>query len=591
MLNGIRSLMSQNNIDWFVVFSEDPHLSEYTGECDKYREVLSHFTGSAGVLVAGGDEAYLWTDSRYYIQAERELSGSGIELKKSGLSGVESWDDFLSEHVWDGQVIAFDYMTISYRDYKELRRKIPESVTITDGGALLAEAAGNMPKRNFCEIVAAPLKFTGRSAAEKLAALREHIEKSLARDKSYTYIISDLTSVMWLFNLRGSDIEYVPVAYSYAAVTAYSATLYASLKHMPQSVRSHLSDNGVLVKEYSLFYQELCDIATDVVIADPYANNCRIIADYDERGMFIPCNDPELIRKSVKSPSEIEGMKSAHIKDAVTMIRFIKKVKELAEKDNLGDEYTLGHMLDDMRLFGGCSSLSFDTICAYGKNAAIVHYSAKKDTAAKIAPKGFLLVDSGGQYRFEGTTDITRTIPLGDVTDEEKKIYTTVLQGNLRLMDMIFPEGCKGSLIDGAAEEPIWKIGEYCGHGIGHGVGSYLSVHESEARISRNSNEREVGFEPGVIVSDEPGIYLENRFGVRLENLLLTERADERRGYKMCRFTPLTLVPFDRDAIDFSLMSDKEKAVLSHYNSMIEDVIFPYLEDDEREWTAGYMKF
>ncbi len=588
MINELRELMAKENIDWFVVFTEDPHLSEYTGECDKYREALSGFTGSAGTLAVGESEAYLWTDSRYFVQAESELAGSGITLKKYGLPGVESFESFLADHIWDGQTVAFDHMTLSYSRYREIRNKLPRSVDIIDGRKLLREAV-SMPPRAFGRVESVPLTFSGRDISDKLSALCDKIEQDYIREDSYTYILSDLTSIMWLYNLRGCDIRYVPVAYSYALVTKYSATLFVSLSNLTDEAREMLTDNGVAVREYPEFIHELDEIATDRVIADPHNNNSRILARFDENHMLTECSDAQLITKPVKTAAETDGMINAHLKDAVIMIRFIKKVKEMAKDGCLPDEYELGKMLDDMRLAGGCSSFSFETICAYAHNSAIVHYTAGKDTAAKLSSRGFLLVDSGGQYRFEGTTDITRTISLGDVTDEEKKIYTTVLKGNLRLMNMTFPDGVKGSLLDAVAETPIWEIGEFCGHGIGHGVGAYLSVHESEAVISRRSGERDASFVPGVIVSDEPGIYLEGRFGVRLENLLLTERAEDAHGYKMCRFTPLSLVPFDTESIDLSALSDEELEILSHYNSLIEEKVFPLLDENEREWAKSYM--
>lgn len=591
MIDRLRELMKRENIDWFVVFSEDPHLSEYTGECDKYRSALSHFTGSAGVLVVGEAEAYMWTDSRYFVQAEKELTGSGIKLVKFGLPNVKNWDRYLAGHVWDGQVIAFDHTTLSYNKYRELRDMLPGSVIIADGAKVLKECVEDLPKRTFGAVEAVPESFSGISLSRKLSALRSTLEEKYAGEESYTYILSDLTSVMWLFNLRGCDIAHVPVAYSYALITKYTVTIFISRKNLTEDAAKSLEEAGVTIKEYSQFYKQLDEIATDIVISDPYTNNCRILLGFDDKGILTECKDVDLIRKHIKNRAEIQGMRNAHLKDAVTMIRFIKKVKDMAINDKLPDEYELGQALDEMRRANGSLQPSFQTICAYGSNSAIVHYTATKETASSVEPRGFLLVDSGGQYRFEGTTDITRTIPLGEITAEEKKIYTLVLKGNLRLMDMIFPEGYKGALLDAAAETPLWENGYFCGHGIGHGVGAYLSVHESEARISRNSSDREAPFVPGVIVSDEPGVYLEGRFGVRLENLLLTVKADEACGYRMCRFEPLTLVPFDKDAIDTKLLSGEEREILSRYNKMIEEKVFPLLEEDERTWASEYMKF
>ena len=575
--------MSNNDIDWFIVFSQDPHLSEYTGACDKYREAVSGFTGSAGTFVAGHEDSLLWTDSRYYIQAESELKGTGTILMKQGLSDVPGIEEYLCTHIWDGQTLAFDFMSVSYERYKQIRKKLPESVGIVDGLPVLKEAV-SLPARSFAQVDEMPVGAAGKSTADKLSDVRDIIRKTYVTEESYTYIISDLCSIMWLFNLRGEDIAHVPVAYSYALITQYCATLYISRRSLSEEAQLMLDGSGVTVKEYLRFYADLSDIATDIILADPSHNNCRILKGFDEAGSLENCSDPKIIKKAVKNRAEREGMRTSHLKDAVTMIRFIKHVKELAAKDELPDEFELGRRLDEMRLAGGCRDVSFDTICAYGINSAIVHYTAKKDTAAKPKPEGFLLIDSGGQYRYEGTTDITRTVSLGNLSDEERKVYTTVLKGNLRLMNAVFPEGYKGVLLDCIAETPLWEAGYFCGHGIGHGVGHYLSVHESEARISRSSTEDETAFFPGVIVSDEPGIYLEGKFGVRLENLLLVEADKPSDGNRMCRFTPLTLVPFDKEAIEPGMLTEDEKRILHEYNELIIEKICPFLDEEERAW-------
>ena len=584
MVNKLRHVMAENNIDYMIVYSEDPHLSEYTGECDRFRAVISHFTGSAGILLVGADSAFLWTDSRYFVQAGDQLEGTGITLMKYGLPNVPSLGNYLSEHIWDGQTIAFDHMTLSYESYKDIRSKLPESVETVDGADILRAVVPDLPGRSFDRIELMPEEASGKSTADKLGAVRKKIVSTYANDKSYTYIISDLTSVMWLFNLRGSDINFVPVAYSYAMITEHTATIYLSRKDLGDKARSYLEDHDVRIREYSCFYKDLDDIASDIVIADSYKNNARILKRFDDAGIYKDCSDTELIPKHIKNRAEIEGMKSSHIKDAVTMIRFIRKVKEAAKNGELPDEYETGKMLDDMRLNNGCGLLAFKTICAYGKNGAVVHYSARKESALKLENKGFLLVDSGGQYEFEGTTDITRTISLGKLSDEEKKVYTAVLKGNLRLMGALFPQGYKGALLDMTAEAPLWEIGCFCGHGIGHGVGHYLSVHESEARVSRSSGVREAPFSPGVIVSDEPGIYIEGKFGVRLETLLLTVAAEPIDENRMCRFEPLTLVPFDKEAIDMDMLSDSDKRILHDYYELIREKVLPLLDDDEKIW-------
>lgn len=574
--------MEQNSIDWFIVYSNDPHLSEYTAECDRLRERISGFTGSAGTLLVSASEAYLWTDSRYYIQAADQLKGSGISLMKLQEPGVPSLSEYLGGHIWDGQVLAVDKKTISYDEYKSLCRVLPTSTEVVDGGKLLRQLCNI--KRSFNDVNEVPREYRGKEIKEKIDDVRKRISGKIPNGVSYTYILSDLTSVMWMYDLRGNDIRHVPVAYSYTVINAYSAVLYISRKNLSDGAAAMLEEAGVTVKEYSQFYGGLSDIATDIVLADTYRNNALILEDIDAAGILQDVSDCEIIRKPVKSASEIKGMTEAHIKDAVTMIRFIKNVKQTARSGGLTNEYDIGNKLDESRLANGCCDMSFDTICAYGPNAAIVHYTAQSDTCAPVRSSGFLLVDSGGQYEYMGTTDITRTISLGELTQEEIRAYTTVLRANLRLMDMIFPEGCKGTLLDAAAEEVLWENGYYCGHGIGHGVGCYLSVHESEIRISRVAGKRECSFYPGVIVSDEPGVYVEGKLGVRLENLLLVTSAGQIDGHRMCRFTPLTLVPFDMEAVDRSMLTNKEREILAEYNRLIWEKVSPFLEKDEKDW-------
>ena len=587
MLDELRRLMNDNCIDVFAVFSSDPHLSEYTGECDKYIKALSGFSGSAGTLVVEKDRAYLWTDPRYYIQAEKELSGKGIEVMKAGMPSVVSVTDHLAGRICAGSVLAFDKKTLSYADYLKITR-LGGQENITDGADILRRSAGDMPERVFNPIYAMPDEKAGRSVTEKLSSVRSIIRRKYVPGGDYAYIISDLASIMWLFNLRGSDINYVPVAYSYAVISDTEATIFLRTASLDDEAGKNLSGAGVTVRDYEISAPHFTS-DYPAVLADMHSSSWAVTEDAVRAGTYIECSDTEIIKKAVKNAAEIEGMRSSHVKDAAVMIKFIKLVKEMAEEGTLPDEFELGRMLDDMRLENGCSSLSFATICAYGENAAIVHYTADKESAANVCPRGFLLVDSGGQYMFEGTTDITRTIALGPLTDEEKKVYTLVLKGNLDLMNMVFPQGFKGSLLDAAAEEPLWVNGYFCGHGIGHGVGHYLSVHESEARISRNSLERECAFFPGIIVSDEPGVYIEGSFGVRLENLLLTVEAGAADGHKLCAFEPLTLVPFDKEAIDVTLLTSDEKDALSRYNALITEKVAPYLSENERDWLKQHI--
>lgn len=576
--------MAESGIDWFIVFCTDPHLSEYTAKCDRYLAAVSGFSGSAGTLVVGSDEAFLWTDSRYHVQAAKQLLGTGISLMKAGLSGVPTVEDYLSDHVWDGQTVSFDFYTASYDKYKAIRDVLNDTITVTDGSSILKKAIPDLPARNFNTVDTIPLKYSGKSTGEKLGEIRKTLRNKYARNRSYTYILSDLTAVMWLFDLRGRDVDFVPVAYAYAMITDVSATLYVCRKMLTSNAVAGLSEASVSVREYSCFYKDACDIATDIVLADSCTNNASLLIRFDDDGIYTDCPDAGIIKKSIKNSTEIEGMKKAHLTDAVTMIRFIRRIKQMAEDGVLSDEFATGKMLDEMRLSQGASALSFKTICAYADNAAVVHYTARQDSARQLLSEGYVLVDSGGQYENLGTTDITRTISLGSVSDEEKRVYTTVLKGHLRLMGARFPQGFKGAFLDGIAEQPLWDAGYFCGHGIGHGVGHFLSVHEPETRISRGSSMRESEFFPGVIVSDEPGIYIEGRFGVRIENLLLTVDGGTVDGNKMCTFEPLTLVPYDKESIDFSMLTEHETRILKDYYDLVWEKVSPLLDDDEKAW-------
>ena len=569
MLDKLKSFMTKENIDWFIVFMGDEHLSEYTGECDRYIAAISSFTGSAGTLVVTPNESYLFTDSRYHVQAEKQLNGKGITLMKCGLPQVPSAEEFVASHVWEGQCVAYDQKCVSFAYHEKLKAMLPESALIKDGGDILKNVC-DLPEKEFSEISAVPNEYAGRTVTQKLEDVRRRIGKKYGDERSYTYLVSDLASIMWLFNIRSKDIKHVPVAYSYAIITNYSATLFVNRRSLSKEAQDMLEGAGVIIKQYGYFYKELEDVASDIVIADKVKNNCRMLRGFSEQGLLYDCADPEIIPKAVKNGSEIQGM------------------KEAAKCGKLPDEYAAGKMLDDMRL-KVCSDLSFSTICAYGENAAIVHYTAEEKSAAALLSKSFLLVDSGGQYEMRGTTDITRTISLGPLTDEEKKVYTLVLKGHLDLMDCVFPSGFEGTFLDGIAEKPLWDEGYFCGHGIGHGVGCYLCVHESEAGITRRTKEREVPITPGVIVSCEPGVYIEGRFGVRTENLLLATASEDTLGYKMCRFYPLTLVPYDKEAIIAEMLTKKEKETLKRYYDLIKEKISPLLEEKERSWLIEQM--
>lgn len=585
-LGQLREKMIEENIDWIIIYTSDPHMSEYLNAADKSREYFSGFTGSAGTLLVGQDMALLWTDSRYFVQAKNELAGSGITLMKEGDDDVESINEFLSGHVWDGQVIGIDLKTISISGFTDLKGYLPDNAEIIDAAKIINSVWTDKPKRNFVTPYVIDDAVAGKSVESKINELRAVIDDNYADiEESYTYIVSDLCSIMWLLNVRGNDIPYVPVAYSYLTIDRNCVTLFCNKKALDNTVKATLADRNIIVKEYGTFYSELDNIATDIVIVDPDKTNEQICEKISSTVRIIEGKDCILIPKHIKNREEILGMKCAHHTDAAIFVRFIMQLKEQAKNNTLSDEFETGNMLDELRLSGDkCRGLSFETICAYGTNAAIVHYSAQKDNCKKLENSGFVLVDSGAHYEM-GTTDITRTIALGELSDEEKRCYTAVLKGNLELMNTVFPKGIRGDNLDSLCRRPIWNSGYNYGHGTGHGIGCLLSVHEEPVRISYRASEDAV-LEPGVIVSDEPGIYVENSFGIRLENALLVTKVNNVNGNDFYGFESLTLVPFDRDAIEMELMSDTDISRLNDYHKRVYDEISPKLDENGQAWLA-----
>lgn len=576
----VRELMEAEGMDWLIVYTEGPHLIEGMQECDKIRHYLTGFTGSAGTLLVSADSALLWTDSRYYVQAEMELSGSEIILMKDGEKDVPSIKKYLADHVWPGQCIGVDYKTISEDGLRKLKENIGNSIEIQNATRLTARAFKDKPGREFRPVRIIDDIAAGQSATEKISRVRTYIEENLVEDEeSYTYICSDPCSVMWLLNIRGEDIEYTPASFAYLMIDSNMCRVYLNKKALNADVKEQLADRNVIIREYGNFYKEIDEIATDKVVADKNSNNAAIFELLPGYVDVIEVDDYKLVPKHIKNQAEIDGMRKAHLSDAIVMTSFISKLKNNALTGQLSDEHETGKILDDMRLAQpDCIDLSFKTICAYGENGAIVHYTAPKKGSAELMSKGFLLVDSGGQYD-NGTTDITRTLALGELTEEEKKVYTLVLKGHLNLMGAKFRPGVRGSNLDILARKPIWDGGYDYGHGTGHGIGCALACHEDPVRISYRAT-KECELAAGNVVSDEPGVYIEGEFGVRIENALLVVKGDDGR----LGFESLTLVPYERDAILPELLSDEELLILNNYHKRVYDMLSPLFNEEQKAW-------
>lgn len=587
----LRCEMRSHKVDCCIIFTADEHGSEYIDPGYKFREYLSGFTGSAGTLLITGEEAGLWTDGRYFIQAENELAGTLITLHRSGEEGVKDMHEYLKDLAHQKKEQGTDFSvgtdlrlitTASYRKLKKLSEEEGFDIIDFDAtGAVWKER----PQITKNPVYSLPLEVSGRECRDKLAGIR----KKLLELKADSVIISDLSDVMWTFNLRGSDIEYNPVAVSYGYVDENEAHLFIRKGCLNDSIMEELAADGVKSVDYDDFENDIKWLKGRRILCDPKTMNARIFKLL-EGNELICRNSHEYIGKHIKNDTEISLARDWHIEDGLVKTRFIYRIKKLVgeEHENI-TEYEAAMMLDDMRKHTkGCIGLSFETIAAYGSNGAIIHYSPDKTGSRELKPEGFLLVDSGGQY--EGaTTDITRTIALGPLTDEMKTDYTTVLKGVIDLADAVFLEGTRGENIDILARRPIWERFIDYRHGTGHGVGAQLNVHEGPQafRYKIDKDNVQPKLMPGMITSDEPGIYLEGRYGIRIENLLLCVEKRSNEWGRFLGFDTLTLVPYERDAIIPEMLTDRQKEIINAYHSTIYYLYSGRLEKEEKKWLAG----
>ncbi len=591
-LKKLRERMAQEGIDAWIVPTDDYHASEYVADYFKGREWLTGFTGSAGTALVTKDQAYLWTDGRYFIQAEMELRDSGISLMKIGEEGVLSLEEFVSQNLKSGQTLGFDgrCMTAGRGDRLERMLKAKNIVCRSsrqDGPwDLLREIRDDRLHLECHPVRELDLSIAGESRRDKIRRLREAMEEQ----QCSCHILTTLDDIAWLLNLRGDDIEYTPVFFSYLMMTKESLLLFAGREGFGADLLQDLGSDGVEVRDYGEIYHLLEKIPEENrVLLDSARVNYRIwtglghVRRVDRR-------NPTILMKAVKNPVEMENMRRAHRKDGVAMCRFIfwlKKQMAEYDPDNPVTEISAAQKLLSLRQEEeGFLYPSFATIAGYGPHGAIIHYEASEETDAVLKPEGFLLVDSGGQYA-DGTTDITRTIACGPLTQEEKELYTRVLRGNLNLGNAKFHYGCSGVSLDYLARQPLWEIGLDYKHGTGHGVGFQLMVHEGPNNISykmQQGRPLSCVLEEGMVTSNEPGVYVEGKFGIRCENLTLCVKDEKNEYGQFMHLETLTLVPWEIDAVAPELLSEREKAILNDYHRMVYDKISPYLAGEELAW-------
>lgn len=570
MLKLLRAAMAKAGVDMFLIPTADPHGSEYPGEYYKVRRYFSGFTGSAGTMAVTRDEAGLWTDGRYFLQAERELKGSGITLYKMGESGVPALFDWIEGRI--NGTLGADFRTITAMEGKDLTAR---GITLKDMPELVDSVWTDRPALSPAPAYSLSTEYTGRSTADKLADVRAQMKKHGAN----ACVLTALDDLAWLFNIRGEDVKYVPVALCYGVVELDRAYLFMDDKKAAP-IMADMKAAGVELLPYDGIYSFVSQYGReDRVMASLSRLNYRLYLDLSGCGDIID-HDPIALMKATKNEAELKYSRLSHIRDGVAVSRFIRWAKENASSGFT--EMDAGRKIYELRMEQeGCIGESFATICGYGPHGAIIHYSATEDTNIAVEPHGLLLVDSGGQY-YGGTTDITRTIALGPVSGQQKLGFTLVLEGMLALMDAKFPRGCAGYHLDVIARMPLWERGMDYNHGTGHGVGCMLSVHEGPNgfRWQKTARSDRAELCPGMITSDEPGIYVENQYGVRIENLV--ECVDEGNGF--LGFRSLTYAPIDLDAVDTAVLTEKGRERLNRYHREVYEKLSPLMDEDERAW-------
>ena len=583
----LRRVMQREGIDAWISPSSDAHQSEYPTEYDKCRRFLSGFTGSAGTLLVMKEEAFLWTDGRYFLQAENELKDSGITLMKMGEPGVPGLDELLEEKMKKDEVLGFNGSLLSFSEGKVIAGKVVKNgVKLAIGKELTDEVWTDRPKRPHTKVFILEEKYAGKSAAKKISEVRERMK---GRD---LLIVSSLSDIAWLTNLRAFDIKCNPLFLSYFILETDKATLFIQEEALSEEVRKYLAGNGIDIKPYDSFDENVADIKNKQIMfdeADVSYKTFISISKKENANKLYSVLSPVTYLKNIKNDIEILNMKKSHIRDGVYMAKYMYLIKKQMKEGTKFTEKTASDILDNLRkedeLF---LDLSFPTISGYAENGAIVHYEAEYETAKQMESKGLYLFDSGATYK-DGTTDVTRTISLGENTYEEKLHYTLVTIGMLRLLNTTFRRGAIGACLDIKAREALWDYGLDYNHGTGHGVGFVNTVHEAPTSIRNKINKdvyRNLEFEPGMVMSDEPGVYISGKHGIRME--ILMNVVEKQEGF--LGFESLTVAPIDSEPLLVDVMTKKDIEFYNKYQKQVYDSISYGLSEEEKAWLKELTK-
>lgn len=589
-LTALREEMKRRSIDIYVVPTADFHESEYVGEHFKARKFITGFTGSAGTAVITLKEAGLWTDGRYFVQAEKQLEGSTVTLYRMAEEGVPAVEEFVKDKLPQGGCIGFDGRTVNGA-WGEKFAAIAEE----KGGSLsVGEDLIDLIWTDRPELSRAPLfileeKYSGKSTAEKIKDVRA----KMAEEGADVHILTSLCDIAWLLNIRGGDIQSVPVVLSYLVLTKDQCIWFLQEEVVDDTIRAYLNENHIETRPYDAIYTYVPAIPESaVVLMNKSSVNYRICNELNKNIQVINKPNPTELMKAVKNPVEVDNIRLAHVKDGVAVTKFMYWLKTNIGKIPMTEISASDYLEARRREQENFIDLSFTTISAYGANAAMMHYSATPESDTVLKPEGFLLVDSGGHY-YEGTTDITRTFVLGPISDEMKQHFTAVCRSNMKLANAKFLYGACGLNLDILARGPLWDMGIDYKCGTGHGVGYILNVHEGPNgfrwKIVPERHDSGV-LEEGMITTDEPGVYLEGKYGIRTENELVCRKAEKNEYGQFMEFENITYAPIDLDGIDPEQMSPREKQMLNDYHKKVYEVLSPYMTEEENEWLKKYTR-
>lgn len=587
-LKALRAQMADKGIDVYVVPTADFHQSEYVGEHFKARKFITGFSGSAGTAVVTADEARLWVDGRYFIQAEEQLKGTTVELMKMGEPGVPEMNDYIADVLKSGMTLGFDGRVVSVGEgeaYADIAAANGASVHYSDD--LIDAIWENRPELSKKPAFALGVEYTGESTADKLKRIREE----MAAEGANVHVLTSLDDINWTLNLRGDDIEFFPLLLSYAIIKMDCVEFYIDESKLSDEIKADLASNNVNLHPYNDIYEDVKAFGPEtVLLIDPDKLNYAIFNNFADDVKKIEKRNPAILMKAMKNPVEIANIRKAQIKDSVAHVRFMKWVKENVGKMTI-TEMSASDKLDEFRAeMGNFIRPSFEPISSFGPHAAIVHYTSSPETNVELEEGNFFLTDTGAGF-YEGSTDITRTYALGEVPQFMKDDFTLVVISNLQLANAKFLEGTRGMVLDILARKPFWDRNLNFNHGTGHGVGYLLNIHEGPTGFRWTYRKGEIeAFREGMIITDEPGIYIGGSHGIRLENELLTCKGVQNEYCQFMYFEPITFVPMDLDAINPDMLNDENKQLLNDYHKKVFEVVSPYLNEEETAWLEKYTR-